>query len=417
MALASVFNALEVLGVNVKTLKQIKEWAQDRSVTLRLKAEEHCDFNRETKREVESSSYVRDYGVGKITDKVVTTITEWFWDFSLEYSLSVFRGNDPEDKIVLQSRVAKMELMTTTKDTPRRQVVVRDAVDLNLSYLLNTSNNSNQLQFKIDRSSPECRTPRRNPQVQELLDFGLQVATWASKVVNYFRNEIFPIQNGQAGSIIGSATLDHLSVDSIFVPVVPLFETSYRGSQQVAPANALIGLGPMPDSKVLMTLNDLNRFLGEQRRSISEKFSVLARVFPDGVKLVTVAEANIVVIGLHLISITTHLIDGVNFIEHLLRQQLIAAIGREVTAVDFANYMLFHNRRIFREEYQPKAFCYAIRRPDHYPEGILSIEGQLSDGSVPDPIHTIVSRSVPRDPMHFSISASAKVEFKVFFFF
>jgi hypothetical protein len=108
VSLAALFNALEVLGVNVKTLKQIKDWAQDRSVTLRLKAEEHCDFNRETKREVESSAYVRDYGVGKITDKVVTTITEWFWDFSLEYSLSVFCGNDPEDKIVLQSRVAKV---------------------------------------------------------------------------------------------------------------------------------------------------------------------------------------------------------------------------------------------------------------------------------------------------------------------
>jgi hypothetical protein len=324
-----------------------------------------------------------------------------------------------------------MELMTTTKDTPRRQVVVRDALDLNLSYLLGKVwvfqrkkicfdvqrnkqvNSSNQFEFRIDRSSADCRTPRRNPQVKELLEFVVRVAKWSDSVVGYFRNEIFPIQNGQSGSVIVSATLDHLSSDKIFVPVVPLFETSHRASQSVVSSNDLLVLGPLPDSKVNMTLNDLNRFLGEQKRSISEKFSTLAKVFPDGVKLVTVAEANIVVIGLHLTSICQHFVDGVNFIENLLRQQLIAAIGREVNAVDFANYMLYHNRRIFREEYQPRAFCYAIRRPDHYPEGILSIEGQLSDGSIPDPIHTIVSRSVPKDPMHFRISASAKVAFQV----
>ena len=73
--------------------------------------------------------------------------------------------------------------------------------------------------------------------------------------------------------------------------------------------------------------------------------------------------------------------------------------------------MLFHNRKVFREEYQPKAFCYAIRRPNYYPEGILSLEGQLSDGSMPDPIQTIVSCRPRSQPMYFPISASAKVAF------
>lgn len=93
--------------------------------------------------------------------------------------------------------------------------------------------------------------------------------------------------------------------------------------------------------------------------------------------------------------------------------------------------MTFHNRKLFREEFQPQPFCYAIRRPDHYPEGVLSIEAQLEDGSMPgavmcvffvlrfrgsphatpDPISTVVSRTEARAPLKFSIHAAANVSF------
>jgi hypothetical protein len=49
--------------------------------------------------------------------------------------------------------------------------------------------------------------------------------------------------------------------------------------------------------------------------------------------------------------------------------QLVSAIGHEVTPVDFANYQRYHNRKLLREEYVPRPFMYAIRRPDHDPEG------------------------------------------------
>lgn len=60
--------------------------------------------------------------------------------------------------------------------------------------------------------------------------------------------------------------------------------------------------------------------------------------------------------------------QGVDFIEDMLRLQLVAAIGKTVTSQDFANYLNFHYRKIFRNIYRPQAFSYAIRRPDHYPE-------------------------------------------------
>src|SRR2546421_566387 len=55
-SIAATLNALELMGLSEKTLKQIKEWSKQRSVTLVLKSEERCSFNRETTRKVESAT-------------------------------------------------------------------------------------------------------------------------------------------------------------------------------------------------------------------------------------------------------------------------------------------------------------------------------------------------------------------------
>lgn len=44
----------------------------------------------------------------------------------------------------------------------------------------------------------------------------------------------------------------------------------------------------------------------------------------------------------------------------MLRKQIIAAIGKELTPVDFTYYMEWHNRNIFKEEYAPVPFSYAV---------------------------------------------------------
>ncbi len=52
------------------------------------------------------------------------------------------------------------------------------------------------------------------------------------------------------------------------------------------------------------------------------------------------AEAAIQLTVLHTQQIAQYYSDGVDYIEDMLRKQLIAAIGKEVTPVDFANYMV-----------------------------------------------------------------------------
>ena len=55
--------------------------------------------------------------------------------------------------------------------------------------------------------------------------------------------------------------------------------------------------------------------------------------------------------------------------------------------------MDFHGQRLFKPEYAPKPFCFAVRRPDHYPEGTLTIEHLSLDSiGTSGAIHTICRR-------------------------
>ncbi len=79
--------------------------------------------------------------------------------------------------------------------------------------------------------------------------------------------------------------------------------------------------------------------------------------------------------------------------------------------MDFANYMRYHNRKLFLAEYEPVPFCYAIRRPEHYPEGLVSVEAQLADGALADPLYTSVRHSLATRPMRFALNAATNVSF------
>jgi hypothetical protein len=90
-------------------------------------------------------------------------------------------------------------------------------------------------------------------------------------------------------------------------------------------------------------------------------------------------------------------------------------VGKELTPLDFANYMRFHNRKLYRAGFEPRPFCYAIRRPAHYPEGTLSIEavtrGEVA-GQNAEPIVSHVRQVAPTWPMKFALNAATNVTFR-----
>jgi len=109
----------------------------------------------------------------------------------------------------------------------------------------------------------------------------------------------------------------------------------------------------------------------------------------------------------HLRTLGQWVSDSVELTEAMLRQQIVAAIGKHVEAADFGRYMTFHNRKLFKGIYEPRPFCYAVRRPEHDPEGVVSIENADEDAS---PIYTLArERNDVQAPMRFRLSAATEV--------
>lgn len=414
-SLASILNCLEAMGLSEKKLLVLVKWAKTRSVSIRLKAEERCSYDREETKKVTSPvEHVREvstvFGKTTITDKVVTNVTEYFWKYQLEYELLAFQGNNIEEKIVLQGRIGNYEIVTNSKTPPKPQFSVQPSIDLNISWLLSTVNENLTLNFSINRSDSQCRTPRRNPEIQSALNFYNSFFVWCGKIRQYFSNQIFPIQ------VNHGYDMSKITDTGIFLPVVPFFEDpkarTSNSSLIAVNSGALVTVPSATTADCpLMLIGDVNQFLLEQKRSLLERFSDLSKMFKDIKMLITIAEVNLVTACMHATTICQYFSDGVDYIEDMLFKQLVSAIGKEVTSVEFSNYMRFHNRMLFKKEFEPQIFSYAVRRPNHFPEGTVSIEEQLPDGSIAEPILTMARSWKAKKPMKFSINSTTQVSF------
>ena len=390
VATAATVQCLEVLGMTAAQLAELREWAKTRAVTLRLTAQEDCRFLRETTRKVESAeervTEVRGI-LGKTTrtEKVVTTVVEYFWAFDFKYALVAFPGTATEDAIVVHGRAGSIELKTTQQATPRPKAVVRPPRDLNLTWLVTQLDDDGRAAFAIDRADPGCHTPRRNPAIEAALEAFGEVSGWCADVATYFRGELFPAQQEHG--------LDLAAIDDrdVFVPVLPLFERDPVGDEGVLPGAYA------------------NAFLAKQQRSLTDKCRALATAFPRDASVITAVEAGLLVTLAHLRQVCAQHGAAVDYVEAMLRDQLIAAIGKELTPADFAGYMEFHHKKLVKPAYRPRPFSYAVRRPDHDPEGVLAIEAERGGDAAA--ISTTVHQRTAQRPMRFALDAATRVEF------
>lgn len=62
----------------------------------------------------------------------------------------------------------------------------------------------------------------------------------------------------------------------------------------------------------------------------------------DGEHLVSTAEGTLLLLASNLEQLAFQFEDAVDYIEHMLQQQLIAAIGKEVCQKDFEEFIQFY---------------------------------------------------------------------------
>ena len=394
-ASGGVLTCLESVGLGPDGLATLREWASKRSVTLRFEAREDCTFLGEKTREVVSPVQRVTEIEGpagqdlRIRDKVVTTVTEYWWNFEFSWRLIAFRGNAPEQGLTICAQAGNCGLRTSTEKTPRPMNVIRPAIDVDFTWILQHVDHDAQLSFAIDRNDPRCHTPRRNAPVEEALVALARFTDWSSAVGAYFRTELLPAQQEPS---LGDFDRGALTTKELFSPVIPLFEGDGRGGAA--------------DS--VLPLAHVNAFLEEQLRCLNTKRQHLAQTFPENDSVITVHAMHLMLALKHARQVCRDHSAGVDYVEDMLRQQLVAAIGKVLSPVDFAEYMTFHHRKLFKPEFRPQPFSYAIRRPDHDPEGTLSLEVERSEAI---PIETLVQRRQATQPMSFPLDAATRVSF------
>jgi hypothetical protein len=127
-----------------------------------------------------------------------------------------------------------------------------------------------------------------------------------------------------------------------------------------------------------MDLASINSLCAESFRALGERCEAVKSALPPHTSPTAVLsgqEGCLLVAGHYIRRVLEHGMDGVAYIESLLMQQVVAAVGKHLQPGDFDAYMASHARRLFRPAFHPKPLCFSVRRsPEHSPEGTLRLE-------------------------------------------
>ena len=71
-----------------------------------------------------------------------------------------------------------------SKISPFPESHVITPIDLNITWLLNSVDQNNLSLFSIDKNNKNCKTPRRNNEVQNAVDFYRSCYSWCQQVLS-----------------------------------------------------------------------------------------------------------------------------------------------------------------------------------------------------------------------------------------
>eukprot|EP00537_Pseudo-nitzschia_pungens_P011233 CAMPEP_0172393558 /NCGR_PEP_ID=MMETSP1061-20121228/10795_1 /TAXON_ID=37318 /ORGANISM="Pseudo-nitzschia pungens, Strain cf. pungens" /LENGTH=838 /DNA_ID=CAMNT_0013124663 /DNA_START=451 /DNA_END=2967 /DNA_ORIENTATION=+ len=372
---ASATNVLNQLGVPVDT---VINWVRNdkRSVVLRFTMDQKINYWKQTRRKGQNlldNSYDHHF-------KVATP-----------YKLELLKGGGGsgvgEGTLLLRHRedMQKVIVIIGGKDRVPPPPFPNDSesIELDITWIAQQLASQNvggveSSPFSIDRLSKECKTPRRNPDVEKAREFLEQFDSWVLHLTDLVTRHDPKVR---------SAVTNHS--DRIFSPVLPLFENHKVIDQET-----------------------IGTFIEKHDDSLKEGITSIANLYKDK-EIVTDKEAAMLLLVEQLMALKNWWNFSVNHVEEMLYKQLEDAIGKRVTPKDFQDFIDFHVKHIFKDDYVPKPFAYAIRRGKNYPDGMLSLVGGPHNKLVTEHFQTTVRR-IPvddsRPPMFIPLSPATSVE-------
>jgi len=446
----------ERLGLTKEVLRSIGDTSKD--TTLRFSTSESCTFVKEevvdeplpfAKETKEATTVATEFGTEESTthkstiERIVTRVTRQHYKIETDWELSIYSGTDVGNrKVIKERRGATSEFVRsrankkgTSKERPpfppKKDLPPKE---LSLTWLLQQIDAEElKSHFAIDTSpdNAKTKTPSRNLQVEEAASFFRSVQDWTRATTTQRLANIYRKYN--------IYDLDRLTADSIFVPVIPLLvDQNLRGEGLIgneaeswveseaidSNSKTMVSL-PTTDTinncegdsltlpSPMLLVGDTTSFLNEQARTLSEMQRKLEEEFADlemTNKLVTSVEAMMYVLFLHIDQLICRFDDSIQYIELMLQKQLVSAIGKQVNNTDLNKYMRYHNEKTLNPS--PKPFCYTIRRPEHYPDGILRIEQVVEHDNTEtvESISTHVRELASVDPIKVPLNAATTLE-------
>ena len=394
-----MLNIFEEIGINPDILQKYRHHTSGKVVNLGFYNFPKATFLRKVDKQVQSGTTTVEESnfLGRkssTTKKVLHTVTEYYWKIVDQWKLFLYVGADSRDEqtVVFSRNEGTYELRVVGKEAnPIRNHAAYEQ-KMRLNFILNGLNEeTGQLEFKIDRSKDSCRTPRRNDDIESAIKFMRDLQRFFDSVHANIKKTV-QIETMNAKDTMKDA-FDAVS------------KNSKKGSLPIGPI-----LERVDDSDMgrLMNIDDVHQILSHQKKDLTNGVADIEKITQDTGKfsnLMTTLEAKLLLISMTLVNTAYNFEGTISNIEHMLYKQLKDAVGKEITSKSFDDYMRFHYQKIFNEHSLPKPFCFAIRRPNHYPEGEISI--RCSE----DHMLSSVRKAENPHMMFFALNAATNVEF------
>ena len=410
-------NCLLSIGFTQEHLKTMYDWAinEKQVVSVEFISNETCSFIKKHVYKQEANtkrvtSILSPRGImDKISSTVVNKITEYHWKFSYDYTISIIKGSNKE-KISIVNQKGKTTLITSSDYQPRPKTSVKELELLDLTLLFQTLTPELQSNFKINKQSPLCYTPRRNSEITNIVvHLQMKIKTWSESVRNYLKNDLFSLESTDKFDMEATQT------NGIELPILSLFHDNDEDiSNKNLTPDKNVNESPVDvSSPVLLQSNEMKAIFDAHLKSIQAKREKIQKLFESYTKngLIIMPNVFLIIILEHMMENISDFIFYIGFIEDMIREQLIKALGKIIEPHDFSQYMNYHYRKIFLPKYQPKKFSYSITRIDHHPDGFISIESNSNSLNKQEfePVLSIVNKIQLEKPMKFSIDAATKI--------
>jgi len=320
-------------------------------------------------------------------------------------------------KKVIKTRTSKSTIITQSHILWDKESISIPPIEVSLTWLLQQIDTATlSSQFKVDTEHEQTKTPRRNKEVSEALDFTNRLKRWCHSIEAYFEllgMNVFDNHNPALPDQSSTPSIFHAKDQyKIFNPILPLMEdTVSEGMDEGNEVDSkhIIGLQTSNtnagDNEKLLKSKDMSKLLNEHIRTLEVAISGIEQTWASS-GILSSTEATLVLITGQLTALSTQYSQTMDYIESMLETSLIAAIGKRITAKDVATFVQYHEARLLSPN--PLPFSYAIRRPEHYPVGLLTIES--IDGDSPECIYTHTREVAATSSLKVPLNAATVLE-------